>query len=130
MNLGAGRRTQNQMDQIANDQVLAKPLQEQFIHEHSPALARGVSDKPDHDGELAAYAKRLQSVRCIKCKTPIKVDGNTLIQHTTKMLKKSSRTIFTCVTWMAGTDNPRLSASMLSLPQVQGMVLRRRRHVQ
>lgn len=104
--------------------------QDHIAYENSlfPAFDLRALEESDYDNELAEYRKRLQSARCVRCKAPIKVDAATLIQNTVKMMKQSGRSTFARV--MADTDNPRLSPPVLSLLQVQGMVLRRRRHVQ
>lgn len=78
--------------------------------------------------ELAAYGERLQSMRCAKCKSSLKVDGAVVLQQTKRMLKESGTLASTCIARMTNTNYniPRAFAPMLPLLQVQGLVLCRR----
>lgn len=77
---------------FGNHQTILQQLQD-YAREHAPPTSFpfhffGITNFPDHDKELVAYRKKLESVRCRQCNISIRMDANMLVERTKVMLRE------------------------------------------
>jgi hypothetical protein len=83
----------DQTAQIENDRLMALQMQQEIQREdwEVSALDLGLQFPVVDPNQLEKYRQRLQSVRCVNCTAPIKVDAAELVQRTRRMLKSSRK---------------------------------------
>lgn len=120
-----------QTAQIESDRLMALQMQQELHREDLvvPELDSGLQFPTPDPNQLELYRQHLQSIRCVHCYAPLKIEAPELIQRTRRMLKSSRRSRRGPLASETGTDRHRSFPPMPFLSQMQRVVLCGRRHV-